>query len=317
MQRGSSQILALVCACVGGIACDRTEETVGPGAVATVNGEPIHAAGIARLLRRFRLSHGDLAFRSEQDLATVRLQLVEDRINEVLLLQAARKKNIKITNDDVERALLRKRADYPGRTFEEHLAAEGITGSDLRARTKDRLTLQAFLAREVNARVAVLDHEVIEYFEQHPDEFDLPEQVHVRQIVVKTEEEGTRLLDQIKKREDFAELARKYSIAPEAAQGGDLGWFGRGIMPPPIEDTAFSLRVGKVSKVVESPYGYHLFKLLEKRGPAKSQLDDALISKIESRLRRKKEQIVQDEFRARLRASATIEIHHAALAEVR
>lgn len=67
---------------------------------------------------------------------------------------------------------------------------------------------------------------------------------------------------------DFAELAKKYSSDGSAQQGGDLGYFGRGQMVPAFENAAFALQPGQVSGIVESPFGYHIIKLEDKRQTA-------------------------------------------------
>ena len=70
------------------------------------------------------------------------------------------------------------------------------------------------------------------------------------------------ILKRLKAGEDFGKVAREVSIGPEAARGGDLGFFERGMMPEAIDRMVFSLPVGKMSGVVQSPYGFHIFKVL-------------------------------------------------------
>jgi len=96
----------------------------------------------------------------------------------------------------------------------------------------------------------------------------------VRQIVVATEQEAQRLLDQVLAGADFAELARQRSTAPEAAEGGDLGYFAMGEMPGEF-NVVFGLPKGGVSTIVKSAYGFHIFKLENKRRPGKVPIDEA------------------------------------------
>ncbi len=76
-------------------------------------------------------------------------------------------------------------------------------------------------------------------------------------------QQSEKLLKQIKAGEDFAELAKQHSDCPSNKDGGNLNEFGRGDMVKPFEDAAFSLKVGKVSKVVETKFGYHVIKRLK------------------------------------------------------
>jgi peptidyl-prolyl cis-trans isomerase C len=71
--------------------------------------------------------------------------------------------------------------------------------------------------------------------------------------------------NKLKKGEEFGTLATEYSQGPSSARGGDLGYFGRGQMVKPFEESAFSLEPGEVSNVVETRFGYHLIKLTDKK----------------------------------------------------
>jgi len=91
-------------------------------------------------------------------------------------------------------------------------------------------------------------------------------EVKASHILVKTEAEA----NQIKKDIDagtisFEEAAKKYSQCPSKAQGGDLGYFGRGMMVKPFEEASFDGEVGKVSKPVQTQFGWHLIKVVDKR----------------------------------------------------
>lgn len=303
----------LLAGCTG----DHASPPAAPPAVATVNGEVIPASAIARDLEKVRRDGGSLALRSEEEVARVRRRYLEQRIEHVLLVQAAKAHHVEVASDEIDRALLRMRADYPSRSFEELLADRGIPLSELRTEIKGRLLIKHLLDEQVNARVAVTDDEVKKWYDAHPEEYTSPEKVHALQIVVKTQEEAERIAKALRHHQKFEDLARKYSLGPEAAQGGDLGWFTKTEMPPPIADACFKLGVGRTSKVVESPYGYHLFKVLERKKASHLDLDDALKKKIETELRRKKEQEAQDAFVAKLKASAKIVVDEKALAKVR
>ena len=91
------------------------------------------------------------------------------------------------------------------------------------------------------------------------------EKVRASHILVKTEEEANDLLAKLNDGADFAELAQEYSLCPSKRDGGDLRFFGRGMMVKPFEDAAFALEVGEVSAPVETQFGWHLIKLTGKK----------------------------------------------------
>ncbi len=100
-------------------------------------------------------------------------------------------------------------------------------------------------------------------------QFEPQDEVRASHILVETEEEANQIKAELDGGADFAELAKEHSIDPGAANGGDLGFFGQGMMVKPFEDAAFALaNPGDVSAPVQSQFGWHIIKLEEKRQSA-------------------------------------------------
>lgn len=90
-------------------------------------------------------------------------------------------------------------------------------------------------------------------------------EVRASHILVKTEDEAKSLLKEIRAGKSFAEAAEEVSLCPSGQNGGDLGFFGRGMMVKPFEDAAFSMEnIGEVSEPVQTQFGWHLIQLTGK-----------------------------------------------------
>jgi len=212
-------------------------------------------------------------------------------IDRELIHGEARRLDITLTGTDVESALQSYRQDYPDASFEAMLQERGLTMQFWREELKESLIMEKLLEQAVYSRVSVTDTEVAAYFADNREQFDRPAQVRARQIVVAEEDEGQDVLALLRQGQPFAEVAAEYSLSPDAQQGGDLGFFGRGEMPPEFDAIVFDLPVNRLSDLVKSEYGYHIFLVEEKRKATRLSKKDAteeILSILEGR---KKEQV--------------------------
>jgi len=90
-------------------------------------------------------------------------------------------------------------------------------------------------------------------------------QARASHILVKTEQEATSMMKRITDGEDFAAVAKRFSKCPSGKNGGDLGWFGKGMMVPEFEKIAFEEEVGKVVGPVKTQFGFHVIKVTGKK----------------------------------------------------
>lgn len=235
-------------------------------------------------------------------------------IDRELIHGEARRLDITVTEADVETALQSYRQDYPGTSFETMLQERGITLQLWREELKDSLIMEKLLDQAVYSRVAVSDAEVATYFAANRSQFDRPAQVRARQIVVADEAEGQEVLSLLRQGQAFAEVAAQFSLSPDAQQGGDLGFFGRGEMPPEFDEIVFDLPVNRLSDLVKSEYGYHIFLVEEKRKAKRLKKKEAkqeIISILEGR---KKEEVYLG-WLQEMRARAVIAVDWAQLEE--
>jgi parvulin-like peptidyl-prolyl isomerase len=263
-------------------ACRSSPQTGLSPILATVLDEPITVEDFHTALERHgRDGRLEPAGADAQAIAELKLNLLNQLIEERLLLAEARRLKLNPSPSELTAAVERIKNDYSEQGFEDYLRERGITYDVWVEQLRRDLTLRKVIQQSVDNKVAVKAEEIETYYRAHPDEFQQPEQVHARQIVVATEEEAHRLHAQLTGPDaattSFEELASDYSLSPDRAQGGDLGFFARGELPEEF-DVIFELEPGSISRVVKSPYGYHVFKLLERRLKRTLGPDEATIA---------------------------------------
>jgi peptidyl-prolyl cis-trans isomerase C len=287
-------------------------ESSGPAPVAVVNGEPIPRAAFERELQQIRVG-GEGGGPSD----VLRASIVDGLVSRTLLLQQARGRGVSVGPEQVDRAFLALRSEYPGTAFDDMLAQERLSVAELRARLRDQLTIEKLFHDEVFARVQVSDEDVAAWYAAHPDEFAEPERVHARQIVVRTREEAIRARDEVRRKPaSFEAVASRASIAPEGKRGGDLGWFGKGQGMPEVFDVCFRMPPKAISDVIPSPFGFHVFQVIEKKPPSRRTLEQARPA-IAARLLRERRARAQEDYVAALRAQANVQIDPTATAPVK
>jgi peptidyl-prolyl cis-trans isomerase C len=291
--------------------CKKKEETmtaspVSPNVriVATVNGDPITLAEFEERFARAGL-------KPERD---VELEVKKDFLNRLLerimLLREAQRKRIKVGLPEVNQRIEDFRKQH-GKEVKEDLAGLGIDFEKWKSDMWEDLMIERLRTREVYRKVSVSSAEVRRYYQANPQEFERPEQVRVRQIVTASEADAKKAQELLHSGKDFATVAKEKSTAPEAASGGDLGYFAMGDMPGEF-NVVFGLPKGGVSDIVKSPYGYHIFKLLEKRRAGKISLEEAYKG-IEEKLRRAKEDLRYKQLLKDVRSRTKFVVNYEAL----
>jgi parvulin-like peptidyl-prolyl isomerase len=299
-----------------GAACTRRgPATLDPAVVALVNGEAIPRAEFERELSlAFEVPEGATPPAPDQ-LVALKQTVLQGMMDRQLLLQAARARGVTVSPEAVQRAAARLKADYPRERFQEALSQGRLTEAEFVGKVAAQLTVEKLVDEVVYERVAVTEEELQGYLDAHTSEFQEPEQVHAAQIVVKEVDEARRLREELHKGVKFGDLARAHSLSADARVGGDLGWFPRGVMPAEFDKVAFSLQPGQISDVVTSEYGFHLFKVLERRPARKKDLAQVR-REVERRLLRDKREKAQTAYVKGLRERALIRTNEAALAGI-
>ena len=183
-------------------------------------------------------------------------RIFDNYVENRLLIAEAERNEVFITSNEL--ASYRKRLEQMGVSLNERLIKA----------IYDDLLVKKYLAL-LGKDLQIKDSEALAYYREHIDQFRIPEEVKVRQIVVSSEEEAIKILEKLKKSPPsaFERIAREKSEGPEAERGGLMGYFRKGDLPMEMEEVIFNLSVGQISQVVKTAYGYHIFRVEEKRPP--------------------------------------------------
>ena len=265
------------------------EETQPPtDKAALVNGTVITQAELDSQMKvvmdRLRAS-GRLPDVSQLD--QIRSQVLQNLIARELLYQESQKKGIKISEEEVNKQLITLKAQFPNEAeFNNALIRMNLTEVSIKEKLERDLALKKLIEDEIAPKVTVSDSDIRAFYENNPETFKQPERVKASHILIKVDSkadpsqkaEAQKKIDlvqaKLQKGEDFGALAKEYSEGPSGPKGGDLGYFTRGQMVKPFEETAFAMKPGEVSGMVETRFGYHLIKVTDKTPEGTMPYDD-------------------------------------------
>jgi peptidyl-prolyl cis-trans isomerase C len=229
----------------------------------------------------------------DQDRPMIRSNLLQHLIiNQILLQKATADEKLetqKMVDDAIADA--RKRAPSP-EAFDAQIKATGMSLEQVRNRAVEEQLCRRVLINETTNGIVVSDQDIKKFYDDNPKSFEMPERVRAAHILISTldpltrqplppdqKKEKKKLAEEIKARadkgEDFGALVKKYSDDPGSKDKGGEYTFPRGKMVPEFEAAAFSLKVNQISDLVETQFGYHIIKLLEKLPPSKEELAKA------------------------------------------
>ncbi len=199
--------------------------------LATVNGVPITQSQLTPLIEQYQDKAKKESVGKEQA-----LKILQGVVTRQLILQQKESNSIR-----KEERIARKVKEF-----------------------EEKLVVSAYLEKHVMSHLIVTNEEIKEYYKQNLARFASPPRVKARQILLRDRKQAEQIKEKLRKKEDFAKLAKEYSIdLPQGREGGSLGTIEKGRIPPELEKALFILNVGEISEIVETDYGFHILTVDE------------------------------------------------------
>ncbi len=255
---------------------ETVEEENGADVVAIVNKEVITREDFQSEMkwskRKYRIKKNDILEPNQN--IWLKFNILNELIQKSLLRQEAVRQGIKVSSGEFEKYLDQSKEGYKENTFQRVLDIEEISRFQWEDKLKANLLIKKLIEEVINRKVEIKEEELSSYFKQHREEFQKGEQIRTLHIMVETEDEARRISKLIRKGKSFSELAKQHSRSPEGKTGGDMGYYETGRMPKWFDDV-FKLKVNKVSDIIRTPFGLHIFKVVDKKPERKMSFDES------------------------------------------
>jgi peptidyl-prolyl cis-trans isomerase SurA len=308
----------------------KQEVQYSPDVWALVNGKEIKREDVDKYYRTRVNPEGQQP--SQEEVLSLKLNVLDELINNEILLERAKKLNLEASDGEVEDKFTEMKSPYTEEEFQRQLKDRGLSVDDLKKGLKRQLSTEKLMNREVVAKISITDQEVTDFYAGNKPQFNVAEpQYRIAQIVVTprkepqirnrknddatTDAEAQRkvkmLVDRLNSGADFAQLAIDYSEdMNSAATGGDLGYVPESALnqsDPALKKMVVGMKPGQVSPVLSLKDRYVILKLVTRESPGQRNISDPQVQQtIRDTLRNRKEQLLRSAYLAVARDEARV-----------
>lgn len=182
------------------------------------------------------------------------------------------------------------------------------------AEAKKKILVSRLIKDRVEDKISVAEEDIKGYYDEHSEEFMLPERWRASHILVDTLEGAEDIKEKLDEGDLFEELAKETSKDATSKQGGDIGYFSKGQLIPEFEEACFKLEVGQISDIVQTQFGYHIVKLTDRKSPEVQEFS-SVKELIKKELEKDQRKQLLEELMNNLRNKAKITINEKLLEE--
>lgn len=303
--------------------CASVQAAVADRVVAVVNDEVITLSEWNRAFEPYRANvvASHTGAEREKALTENRMLFLNRMIDTLLIEQQSRKAGIVVEDEELMNAIrdLIKRRNISQEDLQKALDRDGIPMETYKKGMREQLMRVKLIQREIKSRVTVSDEEIGEYYLKHREDYEGKETVRIRQILLplpkevdhagkeKIRADAEAIHKLLLNGEPFERLSARYSQGSAAAAGGDIGYIEKGMILHEVEAVAFRLSIDQISGVIESPVGFHIIKVIDRRGAGLKNIE-SVREEIREKIDQRKMEKKFDEWLDDLRMKSHIEI---------
>jgi peptidyl-prolyl cis-trans isomerase SurA len=328
--RRAAVLLPVAAVLLFGLAgCSQTEHHA-PDVWAVVNGTEIKRDDVEKYYRS--QVNPEAQKPTQEDSLSLKLNVVEQLINNEILLERAKKLNLQASDGEVEDKFTELKSPFTEDEFQRQLKARGMSVDDLKRDLRRQLSIQKLLNREVAAKITITDQDVVDFYNNNLNQFNVAEpQYRISQIVItprkdlqirnrknddatnepEAQRKAKMIMDKLNSGADFAQLAMDYSEdLNTASNGGDLGYIPESSLnqaDPSLKKLVLSLKPGQVSQPIVLKDNIRILKLVAREAAGQRGINDPQVQQtIRDTLRDRKEQLLRAAYLAVARDEAKV-----------
>jgi peptidyl-prolyl cis-trans isomerase SurA len=298
--------------------------------VARVNGKDITSAQLEKQFQS-RLNGAEQT-PSPEEAQDLKLQVLNQMINDQILLEQASATGLSATDGEVDVKFNEFKSQYTEEKFKDLLTEQKMSIDEIRSELRKSITIDKLVNKEITSKISVTDAEIKNFYEKNKDSFNLPESYHIAHILVtpvtdpelrnaknddaksadEARQTAARLLKEIQGGADFGTTAKNYSEDPSSGpNGGDLNFQPIQAIEnidPRLAQAVQKMRAGETfPQVIETRFGFHIVKLLEKDAGGQKDLSDPRVqAQVRQVIFNRKDQTLKNAFSEAARNKATV-----------
>jgi peptidyl-prolyl cis-trans isomerase SurA len=325
-----SLMMAALFACLLITASCGSDSSASDNVVARVNGKDITAPQLDKQVQ-VQLQGAEQPA-STEEMQDLKLQVLNRMINDQILLEQAASSTLSASDAEVDVKFNEFKSQSTEEEFQELLKKQKMSVDDVRSELRKSITIDKLVNKEITSKISVTDAEIKAFYEKNKESFNLPESYHIAHILVtpvadpdlqnakkddakspdEARQKALRLLKDVQSGRDFATVAKESSEDPSSSPaGGDLNFQPLQAIEnidPRLTQAVQKMRAGETfPQVIETRFGYHIVKLIEKDAGGQKDLSDPRVqANVRQTIFNRKDQVLKNAFSEAARNKATV-----------